>query len=360
MTSPATLLSLCEQLVPTEKKIETYINPLVKYMTDEWRVIKNRLASNMVSIASGELMEAKSDVWFPQGKQNLVYQQYDGLMKSYKSEINDRVKDITKQAKFDSNMQGITDWADTTPIQIVLSKKGVEDVIKELKWQRDFIDDYSKDAKSRIRALLKSRYGSLGEFRSNVNRTFRIDRDSIIDKFKSEVWGHADKVIDGRMTAEDFVSVMRTSIEDHYKRAYRAGKGVQVLDELEEELILRQAQGQMQYLNNFSQYISQKQALGKELTSQVRARAGLYAERGSAIFEAGAVAGMPADVLLDWKMNPAEHCITCPIFASNSPYTKETLPGYPGEGFHLTQCGTNCNCDVVVSDLYVTQRDLWV
>jgi hypothetical protein len=245
-------------------------------------------------------------------------------------------------------------------MQIVLSKEGVEDVIKELKWQKDFLDDYSKDAKSRIRALLKSRYGSLGEFRSNVNRVFRIDRDGIIDKFKSEVWGHADRVIDGRMSAEDFVSAMRTSIEDHYKLAFKAGKGVQILDEIDEELVLKQAQGQMQYLNNFAQYISQKQALGKELTSQIRARAGLYAERGSAIFEAGAVSAMPNDVLLDWVMNPAEHCVACPILASNSPYTKQTLPGYPGEGFHLTQCGTNCQCQTKISDLYVTQKDLGV
>ncbi len=360
MTSPATILNLCEQLVPTEKKVGTYINPLVKYMTDEWKVIKVRIANYMVSVASGELNEAKDDIWFPQGKQNLVYQQYDSLMKSFKSEISDRAKDITREAKIDTNMKGITDWTDITPIQIVLSKEGVEDVIKELKWQKDFIDDFSKDAKTRIRALLKSRYGSLGEFRSNVNRAFRIDRDGIIDKFKSEVWGYADKVIDGKMSAEDFVSVMRVSIEDHYKRAFKAGKGVQILDELDEELILRQAQGQMQYLNNFAQYITQKQALGKELTSQVRARAGLYAERGSAIFEAGVVSAMPDDVLLDWVMNPAEHCVTCPIYASNSPYTKQTLPGYPGEGFPLTQCGTNCQCQTRISDLYVTQQDLGI
>lgn len=361
MTSPATILNLCEQLVPTEKKVGTYVDPLIRWMTDEWKVIKVRIANYMVSVASNEtLMEAKNDIWFPQGKQNLIYQQYDSLMKGYKSEVNDRAKDITRHAKIDSNMKGLTDWTDMTPIQIVLSKEGVEEVIDALQWQKDFVDDFSKDAKTRVRALLRSRYGSLGEFRSNVNRTFRIDRDGIIDKFKSEVWGHADRVIDGKMSAEDFISAMRSSIEDHYKRAYKAGKGVQILDEIDEELILRQAQGQMQYLNNFSQYIQQKQILGKELTSQVRARAGLYAERGSAMFEAGAISAMPTDVLLDWEMNPAEHCTTCPIYAANSPYTKETLPGYPGEGFHLTRCGVNCECQVMVSDLYVTQRDLGI
>jgi hypothetical protein len=116
----------------------------------------------------------------------------------------------------------------------------------------------------------------------------------------------------------------------------------------------------MQYLNRFADYIHTKQVLGKELTSQIRARAGLYAERGSAIFEAGAVSAMPSDVLIDWKMNPAEHCSTCPIYASNSPYTKGTLPGYPGEGFHLTRCGVNCQCQLEISDLYVTQGDLGV
>ena len=369
MTSPALILHLCEQLLPSEKKVENYVAPLVEFMTDEWKSIKIRLADYIVAIASGENpkplleakeTEAKDDIWFPIGKQNLIYQQIDSLLKEYKKDVSSMASDIEVRGKIDANPPGLYDWKDTTPIQIKLSREGVEELVKELQWQKDFVDDYKADVKTRVRALTKSRYGSVGEFRQGVNRTFRIDRDRVINSFKVDVQGFADSVIDGKMNVQDFVDNMRQAIDKHYKTAYMQGKGVTSIDEIEEQLINRQVTGQMQYLNRFGEHINTKQVLGKELTSQIRARAGLYAERGSAIFEAGAVSAMPADVLLDWKMNPAEHCTTCPIYASNSPYTKATLPGYPGEGFHLTKCGTNCKCNLMVSDLYVTQRDLGI
>jgi hypothetical protein len=187
---------------------------------------------------------------------------------------------------------------------------------------------------------------------------FRVDRDNYIDAFKKQTRGFGQSVIDGKMSADEFIEAMQSSIENHYKSLYRQGKGITELSEWEEELILKQAQTQKQYLHNFGDYIRQKQALGKDLTPYVTARAELYGERGKAIFEAGSVASMPNDALLTWKMQPAEHCSTCPVYASNSPYTKETLPGFPGEGFHLTQCGVRCHCMVVLSDLYVTQKDL--
>ncbi len=278
----------------------------------------------------------------------------------YQTEPDEVMKDLEKKARIAANPPGLLDWTDTSPVRIVLSKESIEAVVKELQWQKDFVDNLTKDTKTRVSNLLSSRHGSLGEFRSNANRVFRVDRDNAIDAFKSQVKGYGQSVIDNKMSADEFIEAMQSSIENHYKSLYRQGKGIQTLQEWEEELILKQAQTQNPYLRNFGDYIRQKQALGKGLTPYVTARAELYGERGKSIFEAGNVASMPDDALLTWKMQPAEHCTTCPVYASNSPYTKQTLPGFPGEGYHLTQCGVRCHCMIVLSDLYVTQKDLGI
>jgi hypothetical protein len=374
MISPATLLILTEQigkLYPHEKSVDSYVNPLVDWMTQEWQSLKKRIVGLMMGYArinnplapfiKGESFNEalnEAEVWFPSGKQNQIWQDIEGLMKSYSHAVDGKAKDLEQKARIDANPPGLVDWTDTTPVRLALSKEGVEAVVKELQWQKDFVDDLTLDTKTRVSNLLSSRYGGLGEFRQGVERTFRVDRDNAIDAFKKQVRGYGQRVIDGKMSADEFIESMQSSIENHYKSLYRQGKGIQTLQEWEEELILKQAQTQNQYLRNFGDYIRQKQALGKDLTPYITARAELYGERGKSLFEAGNVAQMPDDALLTWQMQPAEHCSTCPIYASNSPYTKQTLPGYPGEGFHLTQCGVRCHCMVVLSDLYVTQKDL--
>lgn len=360
--TPATLLVLTEQvgkLYPHEDSVDSYVNPLIDWMTQEWQSLKKRIVDILMSYARGKrINEAlnEAEVWFPSGKQNQVWQDIEALLKTYGHGVDGKAKDLEQKAKIAANP--LTSWSDVAPVRLALSRESVEAVIKELQWQKDFVDDLKADTKTRVSKLLDSRYGSLGEFRLGVERTLRVDRDNVINAFKGQARGFGQQVIDGKMSADEFIEAMQSSIENHYKSLYRQGKGIQTLSEWEEELILRQAQTQNQYLRNFGDYIRQKQALGKDLTPYVTARAELYGERGKSLFEAGNVAAMPDDALLDWKMQPAEHCSTCPVYQSNSPYTKQTLPGFPGEGFHLSQCGVNCKCMVVLSDLYVTQKDL--
>lgn len=46
--------------------------------------------------------------------------------------------------------------------------------------------------------------------------------------------------------------------------------------------------------------------------------------------------------LIDWQLNPAEHCPDCTSLADGSPYTSDTLPTVPGGGD--TRCRGNCKC----------------
>jgi hypothetical protein len=43
-----------------------------------------------------------------------------------------------------------------------------------------------------------------------------------------------------------------------------------------------------------------------------------------------------------WVLHPAEHCVDCIALAGDSPFTRNTLPTFPGAG--ATQCRGNCNC----------------
>jgi len=44
----------------------------------------------------------------------------------------------------------------------------------------------------------------------------------------------------------------------------------------------------------------------------------------------------------DWVPGPAEHCESCLAFARRGPYSKLTIPAYPGDG--STECVFNCHC----------------
>lgn len=48
--------------------------------------------------------------------------------------------------------------------------------------------------------------------------------------------------------------------------------------------------------------------------------------------------------LIDWNLGATDeqNCDLCPIFAANSPYTKETLPARPADG--ATPCKGRCRC----------------
>lgn len=78
-------------------------------------------------------------------------------------------------------------------------------------------------------------------------------------------------------------------------------------------------------------------------------RRDLYVNNLDAMFHQGALAGTQADVSINWKISPAEHCIDCLTLAANGPYAKpgvdselEELPTVPRRGD--TECLANCKC----------------
>jgi hypothetical protein len=237
-------------------------------------------------------------------------------------------------------------------VSVSLTKQGLEDVVKALDIHTKFVDDMSKSFPDRMDTLIKARYTGITQFKTKLNRSLRIDRDILMKKFSAEVKGVTQSMMDGVLTTAGWREAMQSSIQKHYTELYKGGVGRKTLQQEEQQFIRNQANSQVKYLNNFGSYIDGKRAMGDELTKGILSRAELYAQRGSSLFEAGYIGSLPDDVLVDWLMSPAEHCRTCPIIQGNNPYTKKTLPGMPGEGFHFTECGTNCQCYVEVAEEY--------
>jgi len=81
----------------------------------------------------------------------------------------------------------------------------------------------------------------------------------------------------------------------------------------------------------------------------VNARLRLY---GGAMRGTANIAFVEAGTVLDeyeWRLGSAEeHCGACPELAAMSPWTKDTLYAYPGDG--TTPCLGNCTCHLVRSD----------
>jgi len=357
-----TLFILAEEignLFPGQRKPDYYINPLLKWMANEWKSVKKLIAKNLIDIASGKITsekkfitEQEEGIFFSDTQRGLIKQIIELLIGKIYDGAKEQSEGIKKQAKIDAG-----GWfqARTFPTTILLSREGLDAVISTLDWQVDFVDDFKADTWTRIDRLLKARYSSITDFSKQVDHTLRISRDDLLDAFHLDVDGIANRVRDGIILPEKFHDEMMDAIGKHYRKIYRSAKGTPLTIQ-EEEWVRQQIESQRQYLNNFRDLLTQKKALNQELTSYVNNRAGLYAGRGSSIYEKSTVSNFPDDALISWILGIAEHCWQCPILAQNSPYTKSQLLtiGTPADGAS-TACGTSCKCHLEISDLYYSK-----
>ena len=83
----------------------------------------------------------------------------------------------------------------------------------------------------------------------------------------------------------------------------------------------------------------------------------LYAHALTATANRASMAAVPLETSIKWRLEPkAEHCDDCPALEAMGPYTAETLPCLPADGF--TQCGPNCRCGLQLEDgTYVSIHD---
>lgn len=77
---------------------------------------------------------------------------------------------------------------------------------------------------------------------------------------------------------------------------------------------------------------------------QVARRAGLYTPKAESSASWGWVDNHEARQQFNWILGVADHCVSCPILADQSPYYRETLYTMPREG--QTECMGGCKCRI--------------
>ena len=141
------------------------------------------------------------------------------------------------------------------------------------------------------------------------------------------------------------------SLQDAMFRSFRRGygdRGRQDSSTLTNEKIIDQnpvfktmLDKQSAFANQFaSQYASgftdRKGAMG------VGARTNMYGQALKGAYNAGAVFGGVGGERIFWRLGACDHCTDCPALSASSPFTRATLPTFPGNGD--TICKTNCCC----------------
>jgi len=174
----------------------------------------------------------------------------------------------------------------------------------------------------------------------------------------------ADAVAGGDISPEDFRARAERALRSGYIQAYRYGvgsiDGSVVLGDEDLTEIMTAFSDDQQYLNNFADQIAagyvpvnpedRADVAGNMLLSD---RANMYANSTRELYFRGQVSRLPDDDEIEWQDNGDEdECSPCLEAAASSPYTKDDLPGYPGE---ICDGGSRCRCDLVYASQVAQQ-----
>lgn len=98
---------------------------------------------------------------------------------------------------------------------------------------------------------------------------------------------------------------------------------------------------EFRFLHNFAGEIKR----GTISEAQALARIKQYGNAAKQAYWRELDQNTPEQALVDWRLNPGEHCPDCVSMAAGGPYKPGELTVYPGSG--ATQCRGSCNCELV-------------
>jgi len=166
----------------------------------------------------------------------------------------------------------------------------------------------------------------------------------------------ADAVASGDISPQEFRYRAERALRSGYTQAYRYGvgsiEGSVVLTEADFQNILDAFDEDSTYLHNFADQIAagyvpvnpedRPETEGNMLLSD---RADMYANSTRELYYRGQVSRIADDDEIEWQDNGDEdECSPCLEAAAGSPYTKDDLPGYPGD---ICDGGSRCRCSLV-------------
>lgn len=179
--------------------------------------------------------------------------------------------------------------------------------------------------------------------------------DALLDDLQGRFSELADQVAAGDITPQEFRYRAERALRNGYVQAYRYGvgsiEGGVVLTESDYAAITAAFAEDQQYLTNFARQISdgyvpinpedRQDTQGRMLLSD---RADMYANSTRELYYRGQVSRIPEDDEIEWVDSGDEaECVPCLDAAAQSPYTKDTLPGFPGD---ICDGGSRCRCEL--------------
>jgi hypothetical protein len=183
------------------------------------------------------------------------------------------------------------------------------------------------------------------------------------EHLKSTVLHHAERMSDGKISAEEFEKRVRTDLRSAYDKAAQLGKvkarGEYVqLSQRDLAAVNRQRYEDNKFLKGFIEDIHGKyqQLEPEKAAARVQWRAQQYADALQGTMNESFVAHMPEETLYDWVLTEgADHCEDCLAAEAGSPYKRATLPFTPGDG--SCACVENCLCSLVARTERTVQRE---
>jgi hypothetical protein len=191
--------------------------------------------------------------------------------------------------------------------------------------------------------------------------TFRRGRPSdrdfgrLIQRGKASVRKLANRLASGALTAEGFVDELAALLDDAHAHAALLGRQLggdfAPFEDDDREFGARVVDEEAEYLFGFQEALQARDPRyfdGDSLRVEaVIRRANMYLGRlRSTANESFILTDLEADYA--WEMLATEHCVECPVLASDGPYSGEELlalgkwPGHPS-----LPCKFNCGCVIV-------------
>ena len=338
-----------------ERSRAYYTKPITGWLNDEWFLFKRKTQKQIITI--GNRLEEQG-VAFGERDKDSIIDKMDQAVGTMQTELADRIARQRQLAKIDAKIK----LGQSKDLSVLLSSTELENVLVDIAGNRENFVTTAQDTRGRVIQLIENFYGTPKDLSTKVENILRIEKESQMEDARNRMGSLAKAYKIGSFTKERFRRDSEAFLKASYVRAYSKGKtqlitaGAFGLTNDEMDFIQNQLAGQMKYFDEFIAQVELQKAAGIE-PKRVEQRARLYGGRVGAMYEAGWITNLPDDILLDWKLGLPDHCVTCPIYSSNSPYLKDTLPGFPQEGFGVTECGTNCKCSLVVNELSIDELD---
>ena len=186
----------------------------------------------------------------------------------------------------------------------------------------------------------------------------KADKDflGLHQRLSGEIEVHADDLIAGRITPEEFQRRMRKTMRPAYSQAAELGKkkarGIDAeLSERDLAAVNRERYNEHKFLQGFTDDIQGKYAKlpPEKRKARIRWRSGMYADALQGEANDSFLAHLGAGVMVRWLLGPRrEHCATCLHEAGQGWRKKSELRRVPGDG--STLCRTNCGCTLMTND----------